>query len=491
MRTFVFSKSVLIGGVIAGLASVAFIQGCQKKSSSSSTTACSTTVTSLQSGICAAQTAMAVAPHFVDSNPTAFNLMPRLFRYADNSIEQLLMPAAFATSGPSLSAFWTTSTAVRSLYDGSTFESPQNWMGEEMDSNFVNSNNAPTTPFGRAAMDQFMACVLGSVTSEMWSSSIDTDNLLKVGTYSTTQAIDFSTASSGTFMGCTVPSTAKQNIVSMGSIASGTPILTVTAVTGSTYTKAYAMNGGNTYYLKLDPTNHIMNLGEVDELTGLQHGWGVERQLLSVNSGVVDFEYTSQSYCGGGATKCTDAASAEGGNLLDSLEMYRFHVDTSTNVAYVFGASTQYDDALASGDGSSNASESFMRYAMAGKPNSLNSISISMTEAGMSQGLSFIAVGASAQNYGDGCISASTGSESNDGSLSCDLSASAIDITNSGSSGATSTSGVAEATIIAHASSSSTYASSVYTVDGNTAINWSTFDTNTSTGMFGVPSTTN
>ena len=443
----------------AVLAAVPFLlQGCGGSGGSTASPA----ITNLQTGISSAQTTLQQnVPHITDLNKTAFNWMPRLY----HGVQGFLFPEALATSLGSLSGFWTNASDATNLYDGggsysgSAFESPQNWMGQELDPSFLNSNGATTTPFGRVATDFMIVCVIGASQQQnsTLSAAMDSDNLLKAGTYSF--PMNFSSASGSSFMGCSIPPSV-QNLSSMGNPT--LQIVVSNASPSTTYTKEYQMSwsGGtghnppnNTVFLKVDTTNQVLNMGIVEQnCSGCTPQWGIDRSLLSVTKNVADFEYVAQNYASG-----TNATTQDG------FEMYRFHIDTGNNVGYVFGNYGAFNDA--------STLEAYTRYSLAAKPNNLNSVAVSMAIVQSTTSTS----SPTSANAGDACVSASNGNVTTDASLTCDVTG--VDI---------SSTLVAEKTNANHTSTASSY-TQTYALTATTTIPWTTFDTNTSTGFFGIP----
>jgi hypothetical protein len=395
-------RSFLIVGLLT--VSMVVIDGCSNSSNSSP----GGTLTNAASGIAQATTTLErYTPYTKDVNKTAFNSPIRQFWHALKSI--FAIPSAMATLDSSLIAVWTTSGIMSDLYNGAT-ETIQGYMGQMFDSEFQTQNGSATGAVGRYENAMFQVCL--SMTLATSACGTDTDGLPPVGTCSFT--IDLSALpTNGTYQGCPVPPGAG------GGSGTFNITATIAAVSGnSSYTKSMTAasgpgGGGGIVYMKLNSSAGIFNMESVSPNDNPQSSaaCGGSRWILGINGNVTDLEYEAVNTPNGVNSSCNESGSSG----MD--QMYRFHIDTGNNVAYVLGFNAQAVGA--SPNGTAFIMSDSPTALAGGSPN----VSVSFwTNTGSSMKAP-TTTSTFLDSSADGCVAASTGTaeSSGDGALACDL----------------------------------------------------------------------
>ena len=336
-------------------------------SGSSSNTVSSVTPTPTVSGLSSAvtqfqSTVSGSTPHVVNASPlTAFlrsmNPLDRLF--------DVLGEKAYASTVLGLGSIWDPESGgallsgdlgILNLYNGNTTISVKDYMGEALDPNFINSNKASTTIFGRLKLATMVTCVLSHLVTSM-----DTDGLPVAGPLSLTMPLS---TSDPVYTTCGLP--AMMAGMSL-------PSLTVAKVTsGSNFTKSMTMSLGTstvTLYLKLDVTAGVFNFMNVeDQSTGGSSGRNAVDRTIVMMSGLNTaghahtlFEYANMGYSGtrNGAPSCYTS-----GQWSCSYEFHRGYIDQATDTSLILSNDGNPGDA----SGGTGAPAEFVQYTAAGRP---------------------------------------------------------------------------------------------------------------------------
>jgi hypothetical protein len=230
-------------------------------------------------------------------------------------------------------------------------ESLVDFVGQELAPNFHNTNDASVTIFGRLNSALGVGCTIGQLIT-----TLDTDGLPPVGTYSITFPADtsniiYQTAQNG---GCGMQTA----MAGQGPIS-----ITFTAVNGSAnYNKLMSLNVGNqlSIYLKLDLVNGKFNFMQIESQLGSSRYAG-DRTIVSMTgmnspgSNKIVFEYMSTgsnctagnasgnslANCGttnGDGTGPSVNSAYSGGQWNTSFEFHRGFIDQANDVAYLFSS---------------------------------------------------------------------------------------------------------------------------------------------------------
>jgi hypothetical protein len=323
-----------------------------------------------------------------------------------------------------------------------TSVSIKDYIGQQLDPNFVNANGSSTSTFGRLQSSLQIVCALGYVFSPT-----DTDGTPQVtsGTAVTlptdTSSPIYKSVSDG---GCGLSAT------QMAGESLGTVV--VTAVTGSSYyTKELNMTSpgstGNAIklFIGLNLTAGTLNFMQIeDQANGAQGRNAVDRSILSMTgvngTPVLKFEYSSMGFstARNSSPSCWTAPGMGGGDGWScSYEFHRIFIDSVNDVAYLITNDGSPGDSsgLVS---SSHAPVFYTQFTGAAKPNELSAC----TSTSCSQTLALSVGFAGQQNNPatgtdyNACVNASTRDVSLDGSLACSATGTTV--------GAGSASGVIE-----------------------------------------------
>ena len=235
------------------------------------------------------------------------------------------------------STFTCTSAAAYCPTPGTynTSESLIDYVGQDFDPQFENTNGASVTPFGRLTTSLGIPCAIGNLAT-----TFDTDGLPPVGTFTltfptSTSSVVYQPLSSG---GCGFSS---------AQMAGQTITTTISAVSPATnYTKTFSFSSQThiTVYLKLDTTNGVMNVMSVENQVPAGR-YAADRAILNVaglnTSGpTLAFEYVSTgSNCTTLTDGCGSATSGfSSGEWNTSFELHRMFIDQGNDAAYLLTA---------------------------------------------------------------------------------------------------------------------------------------------------------
>lgn len=411
---------------LSGLVVLALIlTACGSGSSSSTTSPSSTTtptVSSLSSAVTQFQTTInAGTPHVVNSAPlTAFikslNPLDRLF--------DILGEKAYASTISGLGTIWDPESGsallsgdlgIQNLYNGSSTISVKDYMGQSLDPNFINSNNASTTIFGRLKLATMVTCVLSHLVTSM-----DTDGLPAAGPLSLSMP---TSTSDPVYTACGLPTM-------MAGMSF--PSMTVSKVTSPNFTKSMTMNLGTssvTVYLKLDIAGGVFNFMNVeDQSTGGSSGRNAVDRTIVLMSGLNTaghvhtlFEYASIGYNGtrNGAASCFSS-----GRWTCSYEFHRGYIDQPTDTSLIISNDGVPGDAT----GGTGSPTEFVQYTAAGRPLELaactasscaEDLALSMGMIGQLAAISQTPITSTNGVDYNACVKVSTRSIDADNTLSC------------------------------------------------------------------------
>jgi hypothetical protein len=378
---------------------------------SSPAPATATEVTSASSGLGAVQASLKkYTPSTSDSSPTALNLIFEKIHHLAGSF----IPSVMATSYTGFGSQWTTATNMPDLYCGGgscSSESLKNYMGQELDPNFINANGSTVGAAGRYSSALVQTCLMTAFFSK--SCAMDTDGLPAVGTC--TVNVDFTQlpAAGGLFNGCVVPA----NFTAGGGPTSISIAVTITAVTGNpTYTKKMVVAGApsgsgtgtNTIYAKLDSANGIFNFENI--APGDNHfgsaACGGSRFILGLNGNVTSFQYESISL----GTDVSGACDSSNGGVSHE-DFFRIHLDTGLDTSYILGMSQN--------KGSAND----FGFLLSGQPSKIAAGTGTISTSIWANTGTTIPTGATTffAASANGCVSQATGNLTSDATLTCDI----------------------------------------------------------------------
>jgi hypothetical protein len=307
-------------------------------------------------------------------------------------------------------------------------ESVKNYMSQELNSSFVNSNGASVTVFGRLQSALQISCALGLLIP---SASLGTDGLPAVGS----GTIVFPTATTDTIYkafnsgGCGLGT----------SMAGQSAPYVVTAVTGTLFTKQMVVTvpGGNsnTIWMALTPETGSFSFMTVEDQR-TNGRYVASRTMVSITNGNVTngaqikMEYISigsnQNFVNstGQQTNCYTS-----GQWQCSFEMHRVFIDETANKGYVLSHSGDPGTAA----GGTGIPTRYVEYTAAGKPVDIGACSSSTTcaaQIAVSFGFQgqHTAAGGTFTPAGDyiGCVAVGSRDIVTDDSLACDITGTTI-----------------------------------------------------------------
>ncbi|PRC90710.1 hypothetical protein [Solimicrobium silvestre] len=424
------------------------------------------------------QNMIAETPHFTNSSVvTAVNLQ----HYFPKHWGSIFSEAVAAELG--LAVIWDPESgsapagsdfSVLNLYNGGGFtcsgasntctlgsvtiqaqESLKNFMGQALDPNFLNSNGASTTLFGRLKQASTIVCALGNLLP---AAQIDTDGLPIVGSLTlsfpaATTNIIYQPISAG---GCSAPTDQ----------AGASLPLTVTAVTSANYAKQIIIAPLSVIaWLKLDTTAGSLNVMTLEDQRN-NGRYAVDRAIANITgintpgSGKTLFEYISIGSNVAGSTNCY----ANGGWQC-SYEYHRVFIDEAANGAYLVSNFGSPGDQ----SGGIGTPTSFLQYTAVARPSDLKtctsggtcsgSLALSFTANGQQEVNSNIVYPSVGNDY-EGCVNLLDRSLASSGALTCSITGTSILASGGASAMIESTRQVyatdVVATLLAHTSATTT-----------------------------------
>ncbi len=338
---------------------------------------------------------------------------------SDFAVSNLYIGGGFTCSSPDVNTCTKDGVTVAGL------ESLKNYIGQALDPNFLNSNGASITVFGRLQSALMVPCALGQLTT-----TLDTDGLPPAGALTlsfpsdTTNAV-YQTASLG---GCGLPSELA------GMSISGT----VTTVSGGAYAKKIVMAtpGGtsSTVWVKLDTTAGTMDLMTLEDQRPQRYA--ADRAIVHMSNlgtagaAKIAFEYVSMGSADGSNS---DSCFSTSNGWSCDFDLHRGYIDEAADVAVL--VSTMGSPSTSTDATGVAAPTSYIRYTAAAKPSALaactagtsctGTLALSVTADGQQMPTTAGAYPSAGNAYA-ACVDLASRSIANDDTLACDVTGSSV-----------------------------------------------------------------
>ena len=338
---------------------------------------------------------------------------------SDFAVSNLYMGGGFTCSSPDVNTCTKDGVTVAGL------ESLKDYMGQALDPNFLNSNGASITVFGRLQSALMVPCALGQLTT-----TLDTDGLPPAGALTlsfpgdTTNAVYQAPASGG----CGLPSQLA------GMSISGT----VTAVSGGAYAKKIVMAtpGGTSsvVWVKLDTTAGTMDLMTLEDQRPQRYA--ADRAIVHMSNlgtagaAKIAFEYVSMGSADGSNS---DSCFSDAGGWSCDFDLHRGYIDEAADVAVL--VSTMGSPSTSSDATGTATPTNYIRFTAAAKPSALaacttgtsctGTLALSVTADGQ-QMPSGAGNYPSAGNAYAACVNLTSRSITTDDTLACDVSGASV-----------------------------------------------------------------